>query len=342
MKFKLIILFFILANYCFSKGIIIADEQKQTELFGNKDSTVIINFAGSVALQYDKVILHLGREFVFRKGNIFSSETNKKNLSLFCRNLKGKKVSVILWFFDSYGAENFIQLYKNHKEIINENIDELKKNNVYYDGIAVDLEWINLYNYENNERFVELLQYLKSKATDKKIYFFTSLIDSPEENINRGYDLKKINRIPAFPITMLYITNGGFVEYKKTIIPNLNDSRVKELVKYYKKNHWDIAFSQEKGFVQKISNKYEFIGMLNQDTMNYNLKLKNIHKSKYYTISDFVITEPFSILQENGKKKTFSKNETLHLFQQSMKLPDDNCFLWEYFSIHSPLHKKSK
>lgn len=342
MKFSLIFFFLLVVNNCYPKGIIIADEQKQTELFGNKDSNVIIRFADTVALQYDKVIMHLGREFVFRKGNIFSKEINRKNLSVFCRILKKKEITVILWFFDSYGSENFINLFNNHKEIINENIEGIIKNNIYYDGIAVDLEWINLYNNNNNDRFIELMKYLKTKVQDKKIYYFTSLIDSPDENINRGYDLNKINKIPAIPITMLYINNGGFVKHKKSIVPNINDNRIKELKKYYNKNNWNIAYSLGSGFINKTNNKYEFIGMLNQDTVKKFTILKKTHKAKYYIIYDFVITEPFSILPENGIKISFNKNEMLYLFRHTNKLPDRNCFLWEYFSIQATLPEKSK
>lgn len=342
MKFKLIFLFIILTNTCFSKGIIIADEQKQTQFFNSNDSAQIIKFADTISSQFDRVIIHLGKDFVFRKGNIFSTEISKRNLSVFCKNLSKQKVEIILWFFDSYGAENFIGLYKNHKEIINENITELTKMNISFDGIAVDLEWINLNNFENNDRFVELLKYLKNKASDKKIYFFTSLIDSPEENIKRGYDMHKINKIPAFPITMLYVKDGGFKSHKKTIIPNLNDSRINELVKFYKKNKWDFAYSLEGGIIQNKDSKKNIHEILFSDTLKNNSKLLYSNKAKYYTVSEYEITETFHVRASKKKEIPFSKGETFFFFQHRSKLPDRNCFLWEYFSIRAQISGKNK
>src|SRR5665213_142547 len=95
-------------------GIIIADEDKQTRLFNSTDD-VVLRFADTIISHYDNVVIHLGRRYVFRKGNIYSSDKSQQHLAMFCTYLQAHNVKVYFWFFDSYGGEHFEDIYKEYK-----------------------------------------------------------------------------------------------------------------------------------------------------------------------------------------------------------------------------------
>lgn len=303
-------------------GIIIADEGRQTELFNRADSNQIISFYEEIQNKYDKVILHLGKDFVFRKGNIYSTETSKKNLELFCRKMKQSGIKIYLWFFDSWGHDGFQKLYKIYQPAAEENMKILNSYHIYYDGIAVDIEWINhgTENRANNRKFHEIILRLKTLSANKPVWYFTSLIDSETENINRGYDIKSLQKSDARPVTMLYIKDGGYSFHKRKLVPDMDDTRLRELIKYYKKNKIEVAFSIEKMLVQK-SGKEEKIMKPGEFARLQNslLRIKS-KKYKFYTINEYA---------NRDKSEGWQIYELIPRTNKT----EDNFYLWEYFSM---------
>lgn len=334
--FFLYIFLLILTVSCYSKGIIIADDVKQTTLFSTVSTDSISSFANTICLKYDKVILHLGRKFVFRSGNIFSSERAKLNLQLFCTTCFQKKIPVYLWFFDCHGGENFIELYSQHKEIIEENIKALESMEIKYDGIAIDMEWINKDNYNNSSKLDEVIKTLRSSIGNKKLFYFTSLIDNENSNINRGYNIKKLSIYNAQPITMLYINDGGFILKNNKTIPELNDERIKSLRKFYKKNAINVAVSLEKCVLLKSNSSSNFIKIQSSiydlaDTITF----RKINKYNFYNISEYIVTKTCEVKYTKKEIIEIKKGDVLFVFEPNEnKLLKADDYVWEYFILN--------
>ncbi|MGM0410975.1 MAG: hypothetical protein ACQEQF_09470, partial [Bacillota bacterium] len=126
-----------------SQGIILADNQKIIDIFRNKDKTKVDSLISDLK-NYNKIIIHLGAKKVFERGNAFFYKSSQENLNYFINELKKDDKKVYLWFLDSFGGDSFLEIYNEHEEIIKANYNHLKKMNLNYDGIVIDLEWINL------------------------------------------------------------------------------------------------------------------------------------------------------------------------------------------------------
>ncbi len=120
--------------------IVIADDLTMLRLFRD-DKNEIINMAKDISEKYDGVVLHLGNTVIFDKGGQFYYETSKKNLSEFINTIKNQNKKVYLWFFDTFGSSDFSKLYDKHEEVLKNLRPKLNQYN--FDGIILDLEWIN-------------------------------------------------------------------------------------------------------------------------------------------------------------------------------------------------------
>lgn len=244
-----------------TKGIIIADDQKILNIFRDYDQSQIIELAHKIK-KYDKVILHLGAKRVFSRGHPFFYKTSRKNLSIFAEQLHKQNQKFYLWFLDSFGNEMFLNIYENHQLIIDSNYKQLEKLNFEYDGIVIDLEWINL-NLEdetlndNKTRYLRVLKYLKDKFNDKELYSFISIVNDTEENLRRGYNEKEILEYLNNIIVMLYIKDAGFKLVNEELQPILKDNRIDNLRLYYNKSNYQTAVSLAGGvFLERDKNLY--------------------------------------------------------------------------------------
>ena len=329
-----IALLFLFTSNVSAKGIIIADEAKETDLF-NKSEDSIILFANQLSGQYNKVILHLGRTYVFRNGNIFTSVKSKKNLVTFCNLLESKNVKVFLWMLDSYGGDRFQEVYKEHQSIISENVSVLDTLHISFSGVVIDMEWINRRNYHNNEKFVQLLGYLKNKIGDKNLYFFASLINDNKENMSRGYNMKNINEI-ARPIDMLYINDSGYNLSNDQLQPNLDDDRIVELKRFFKKKQWLVACSFVSGFViirneNQVTLDHKAIDMTN---ILPNLSLDKKQENTFYTIYNYTVKKRFVIKNSLDEFMTAKKNDVFCHIEVKPDIAEENDFIWEYFYLN--------
>ena len=203
MKVKEVIIFLIIISNILiinsgiaeAKGVILADDQKVLEIFRDYDQNQILELAREIS-EYDKVILHLGARKVFTLGHPFFYSTSQKNLQTFSRQLEKQNQKFYLWFLDSFGSEMFLDIYDNHQEIIDDNYSKLKELDLNYDGIVIDLEWINHGQKDNSshnqDKYLEVLKYLRNKFEFKELYAFMSIVDDPHENLERGYDVDEI------------------------------------------------------------------------------------------------------------------------------------------------------
>ncbi|MGM0437475.1 MAG: hypothetical protein ACQEQD_04315 [Bacillota bacterium] len=148
--FSLLIFILIFSSLVFcgqkvqSQGIILADNQKIIDIFRNKDKTKVKQLLQELK-KYDEIIIHLGARKVFERGNAFFYKTSQENLRYFINELKKDNKKIYLWFLDSFGGKNFLEIYDQYQGIINTNYSQLEKLDLNYDGIIIDLEWINFW-----------------------------------------------------------------------------------------------------------------------------------------------------------------------------------------------------
>lgn len=331
-----IILFFLLINnessYC--KGLIIGADKAVNEIFHNKKAKEILSFADSISQGYDKVIIHLGRKYPFEKG-LFSTDSSRRNLRLFNEKLRQNGTKIYLWFLDSYGSNSFKILYKEHQAIIHDVIFKLYAYSIYYDGLVIDMEWINHPRGRNNNKYINILNYLREKAGNKEIYVFASLIDDDKTNWKRGYDIKKIKNYANNIISMLYVADSKFCTDGFKVSPCLNDRRIDALKDYFKKNNLQVATSLASGFVYNIHNQYKFIKTItNKDSLLFeNLEKKDIKESKYYFTLKYKVNNPMQINENDKKPVKLKKGDTLYYFKIKREITGINDYIWEYYYI---------
>lgn len=193
-----------------TEGIIIANNNRIIEIFRSPTKEKINTLIDDLD-HYEKVILHLGSKYVFEKGSAFYYRTSQENLKYFCEKLSQKNIEVYLWFLDSFGNKGFTDIYNNYKEIIDNNYNHIIQLDLKYEGIVIDLEWINLdTDIDNSTKYLEIIKYLDEKFINKKFYAFASIIDNKAENIKRGYSESELLKHLDNIIPMLYIKDGGF------------------------------------------------------------------------------------------------------------------------------------
>ena len=321
-----------------AQGIIIADDIKQEQLFNSVNEQNIISFANDIASKYKQVIFHLGRSYVFQNGNIFGDAIAKKNLNIFCSILKQKNIILILWFFDSYGDISFTQLYKDHVNIINENLDRLNELNIPFDGIAVDMEWINKGGNSNNIRYLDIIKYLRSKVLNKKIYCFASLLNDEHSNSERGYDVQEILKYADNMIDMLYLQEGDFFIFNAQHKLQLNIDRIATLRNYCSKQGWLIAVSLQAGILMENEDKTH-ISLL-PDLVGGYLSLLNISKVKHKSRNKLSKIYEYKIIStrsfntvDNTKIEFHRKQRIFYFVPKANKIVRSKDFIWEYFLI---------
>ena len=335
---KVFILFIFVLAISFqlkATGIIIADEEKQTRLF-NSTEEVVLRFADTIISHYDSVVIHLGRRYVFRRGNIFTTERSRENLAMFSTYLQAHNVKIYYWFFDSFGGDRFDNIYKEYKEMIDENMKEIDRIFPTYDGIFVDLEWINRKGYNNNNHFIQIIKYLREKIDKKEIYFFASLLDNEKSNRNRGYDMIELKKYNALPVTMLYINDGGYYLDRKNVYPELDDDRIKKLSNYYRKKDYKVAVSLTDCWLIKKGKEVVSVTLSDEDVRDIesNLFLVKQIPYKYFTMKYYLTKKELNVTISKSEKYSLGKNQPVYFSEINRDIVKHYNFVWEYFNIN--------
>ena len=332
---------FLFSSSSFCKGIVIADEKFQLLRFETSDTMEIVKLADSISTNYSKVILHLGTDYVFNKGNIYFEPVRQKNLMVFSNRLAKNKTKLFLWFLDAYGDDQFQKIYANHTSIITAVSNKIKELNLKYSGIYIDLEWINdgaKTERANNSKFVEILKYIEQIFPTKEVGFFCSLIDSEKVNHKRGYSFELIKQTRANPIVMLYIKDGGFYYENNEIQPYLNDVRLAELKAFYNQQKWETCISLESAWIIKDKNETISLRLNPEEVLRLkkNIIPENKKKYNFFTINQYSISSDILIKQRNRKDVLLSKTSIVWLMKVNEILMDTDNFLWEYYSLQTP------
>ena len=348
---KLICVLLLLLSFCFkahSNGIIIGFDTSIVSIFKYKDAEQVKVLAENVALKYDRVIIHLGRKYPFTK-SYFSDENCKNNLRIFCDLMHAKNVKVYLWLLDSFGNENFNKLYSEHRDIIDDAISRLQTYNVYYDGMVVDLEWINyekdtsIKNQEsrqkkkiikNNSKFINVLKYMRSKINNKELFAFVPIIENRKVNSSRGYDMKNILKYADNVIAMLYVINSDLCKSGDMHIqPCMNDSRINELRSFFKKKNILTAISLNQGIITKNDEgTFVFSKPVRDETDEIFNKLMLSDKDNYknYEVKQYNSITDFEFVNEEGVTEKVEKEENVYYIKFSKSFLKKDDFIWEY------------
>ena len=319
------------------QGIVIANEQIQTELF-NADSASVKAFSDTISSKYNRVILHLGRSYVFRRGNIFTSDKSLNNLKYFADQLQVRHIPLTLWFFDSFGEEAFEKIYAEYKEMVDENLRGLESIKLPYAGIVVDLEWINLKNGRNNDRLEETLGYLREQMPNsKKLSFFASLVESDKENSLRGYHVDRLVRRNTYPIAMLYPVDAGFHLDGKTVQPWLDDKRINQLKQYYKKESWEVAVALgDKWICQQHFDLTEIEPLSAKPIFTTaQLALEKTSKQDYWKQESYRVSSPLSVDFDKGGKRFLHPGDKIYHFSVDPAILESDSYLWEYYHLRN-------
>lgn len=333
---KIIFIFFLSFKlYCYNNYIVMANDSEMLKLFRD-DNIRVVEIANDISKNYDGVIIHLGNQNIFDRGGLFYYETSQKNLFEFINIIKNQNKKIYFWFFDSFGSEAFLNLYYKHLEILDNLKPKLDKYN--FDGIVLDLEWIN-YNLDNieiqnNQKLNEIIMNV-NKIFDKKVYNFTSLIEIDEENVKRGYDT--LNYDNYFP--MLYIKDGGFYQGKSgEPVPHINDNRIENLREFYKNNFYKTVVSLESGIILKNNNNFYFIRNFNKFDKDTEEIMKNLIKTrefnnKYYSIYEMKVDKDFLLKKNDDLNESLKKDQIIYFFKVNPQILSENDIIWEYFKF---------
>jgi len=332
--FIILILLFSFNMITSAEGIILANNQEIINIFRSYNKINVKNLIEELD-QYEKIILHLGAKYVFEKGNAFYYITSQENLKYFCDKLSEKNIKLYLWFLDSFGSQDFMEIYQDYKNIIDSNYKWIEKLDLKYEGIIIDLEWINLNSKSfNNKKYLEIAKYLNNKFLNKELYAFAPLIDNENENIKRGYNKKEVLKYLDNIIPMLYIKDGGYYLKDKRLSFYLDSNRIEDLKKYYFNNNFIPAISIEDGIILERNNNLYFIKTTND--FKYLDKVKQVYKKEEYynQITGYKPLQEFSIERNDSIIETIKTNDTLHYYQlKTNNLLDNDIYLWEYFIL---------
>lgn len=345
MKIKVIIILLILITISVliqvktatAKGIIIADDQQILELFRDSDYDQIIELARELK-EYDRVILHLGAQKVFSRGHPFFYRTSRDNLKIFAAELQKQNQDFYLWFLDSFGSEMFLDIYDQHQQIIDANYNQLQNLDLNYQGIVIDLEWINLgletNSIDNQAKYLEVLEYLRNKFKNKELYAFMSIVDDEQENLRRGYNQEEILKYLDNIIVMLYLKDAGFYTADNELNLILKDSRIKNLRDYYQTKSYQTAVSLEGGiFLERNENLYFIKTTDNFDYAGQSQLLYSKDK-EYYLISGYKPKTEISLKRNDGQLIKINKEDRLHFLKiKADTLLNQGDYIWEYFQL---------
>ena len=321
-----------------AKGIIIADDQKILNTFRAQDSQQVKKLAAELK-NYDKVILHLGSRTVFERGYPFFFKSSQQNLVIFAEELEKQGQQLYLWFLDSFGSSQFLDIYTEHREIIDQNREMLKQLGLKYEGIVIDLEWINLNSAaaeaDNSKKYVEVISYLAEVFSDKELYAFASLIDSQVENIKRGYQEEEILSYLDNIIVMLYLKDGGFELKDGKLKLKISARRVEELRDYYQKHNYQTAVSLTGGVFLERNQSLYFIKTAAEFPFAEKTEELYQKEEKYYLSRGFKAKNNFELIRNDGLQEEIRAGEKIHFLKiKAAELIKEEDYLWEYFEIN--------
>jgi len=320
----------------FAQGIIIGSGENIRTKFRDSTDTQITDFALDLAKSYNKVILHLGQAHSFERGGLFFYKTSKRNLVTFSKVLKERQVNLELWMMDSFGAAAFEKIHTLHQTIILGNLEFLNNLGVDYESIIVDLEWINLPKGDNGVKFQNILMLLKEKTVNKTIKAFVPLVDDEAENRARGYDQDALQNMGIELIPMLYIIDGGFYEKNNTLLPYLDDKRVRQLKRYYSQKGYVAAISLESGFIIKKEGKHFFVKTVQHDKHSVfeNLEVTNNIDSQYFQMIGLKANRPFQLEKNDLTPEQIRKNQEIFWIKIKPTIIDEDSYVWRYYLLN--------
>jgi nicotinamide mononucleotide adenylyltransferase len=315
----------------FSKGIIIGDDLFILKTFRDGKSEDIQKIVNNIDGNFDEVIIHMGRANISERGNFFFYRTSKENLKYFANLLEERGIKLYLWFFDSFGSDDFLSLYNDRLNLINSNKNFIESLNITYEGIVVDFEWINLGEDENTEKYMEFLKDIKNIFSDKKIMAFTNTIDSEYENTKRGYDLKKMVEIIDGMIPMLYVVDFGIYYENNGIKMNFSDARIKNLLNFYS-NYEKVypAFSFTSGLLLVRNDQVFYIKDISHLSIPDGLEIVEKKEYEYHNIYKLNVKKDVEITRNDGVSEKIKKGEILFILEVKEQVYQISDYIWNY------------
>lgn len=320
--------------------IIMADEAQSLTLFRDSSTTQIQALAEQIAQRYQGVILHLGHKDMFKRGGFFFYTTSQQNLKIFCDILKTHHVKVYLWILDSFGAEAFLRLYGDYQKNLQESLAGIQKLKLSYDGLVVDIEWINHPQGNHNQQYLEILRTIKGLIGSQALYAFAPVIDDPIENQRRGYNESEMRTYLTNIIAPIYVKDGGFYIEEEVFKAHLTDKRISILKHHYKAQNYLIAVSLESGLIiTRNQGHHYFVRSLNsaQDPVFKHFELVKHQPYHYYDISVYRAIEPFDLVKNDTEIETIQPNEVVYYIQVKENILESGDFIWEYFLVDHPV-----
>lgn len=319
-----------------ARGIIIADGDGIRKLFRDSSREEITDFGRQLMSDYDGVILHLGTSKAFSRGGLFFYRTSKQNLADFSRIIKSSGGKLYLWMLDSFGAQAFLEMYSNYKGIIDENMRYLIDLDIQYEGVVIDLEWINLPEGRNNGKLLEILQYIRNSVPDKEVMIFAPLIDNAAENGKRGYLEEDLSAVGAIPVPMLYVVDAGFYLEEGSLIPYFRQPRFSEVRDYYEEKGYPVAVSVVGGLVTVRNGKPYFVRSLAGTEAPFFKFLQFIEKTDFgsCSVTTYRAEKPFSLKRDDQAIEEIRKDETLYRVEFNWEMLKKDDFIWRYFFLH--------
>jgi len=316
---------------CLPTGIL-ADEATILSVFRDSDEDSVRRFAREIAARCDGIVVHLGRRDVFSRGGLFFYRTSRRNLKVFCDAMKADGKKVYLWSLDSFGAASFQELAEGCREAIAQDVAELQRLQVPFDGWIADLEWINLPDGDNAGRLLEVLGFLRELLPRKELLLFAPVIDDPAENVRRGYRESDLLRIVDNLVPMLYVRDAGFTLEGGELRPHLNPDRIEQLRRWYRERGYRPAVSIEGGLIVEREGQPFFVKTIvdDADPIFAELSPTAVQETRYYRIATYRASRGFPLVKNDGATEAIRAGETVHWLRILGAILEPDDFLWEY------------
>lgn len=337
MKINFLILFMLLTSFFgLSKNMIIGDDRYILTTFRDGSTQDMYRIAQDISKNYSSVTIHLGARYPFERGSFFFYRTSQANLIKLSEYLNEFDTKLYLWIFDTFGGEQFLDFYQDRYNMVSENIkklNELEDRGLIYEGLIIDLEWINLGGYNNNAYYLDFIKILRENLCEsKELKAFASLIDSERENISRGYDLKIMFQYLDSVIPMLYIEDGAFTKRGNDVLPLLNDNRITSIKNFYDSySKITAAVSVNKGIIIERDNQLFFIRTIDEKDLPKDFVFVREDKHEYFTIKYYRVNNNISFTRNDGVNETLFRNEMVYYYEPTNKIIDYGDFIWEYY-----------
>lgn len=336
--FLLTLVFFVSV---FSQGIIIGDDDFVLYTFRDSTENEIRMLAQSISLDYDKAILHLGARYPFDRNNFFFFRSSQRNLEIFSHALNEFGVEFYLWIFDSFGGEDFLDLYYNKENLIFNNLDIIEDMDIIYDGLIIDLEWINMElekdfginDYYNNRKYIEFIRLLRQELPeDKKLKAFASLIDNHVTSYMRGYNVQMMLEILDEIIPMIYIEDDEFLIRDGRVVPAINNDRIINILEFFDNYpQINIATSVNKGIYVQRNNRFYFIRTINIKDLPRQFELVDEDVYDYFTIQYYKVTECIDFMRNDEAFEPLVEGEYVFYYHPNQKLIESADYIWNYY-----------